>query len=64
MIICNKCSKHFEDENQLSKILITETGNKEVGELYHGQNFKEGENQEVINGCPNCLTDGYLMDVL
>lgn len=63
MIRCNNCMKTFKNEEDLSKILITEADDKEEGVLYHGQQFREGEDQEVINGCPNCLTDAYLMDL-
>jgi len=56
--------KVFEEEEDLAKILITEVDGKEIGEIYNGQSFREGEDQEVINGCHNCLTDDYLQDIV
>jgi hypothetical protein len=55
--------KLFAEDESLSKILITENNGKETGELYNGQNFREGVDQEVIDGCPDCLTDSYLQDI-
>ena len=62
MITCGKCGMEFEEEDDLAKILITDVNGVETGELYKNQSFREGEDQEVINGCPHCLTDYYLMD--
>ena len=44
---CNMC-EWIGDEEDL--VLICET-------------HKETEYLEYYNGCPNCLTDGYLMDL-
>lgn len=64
MIICNKCGKYFNDDSELTKILITvDAKGKETGELYKGGRFDEGNTQEVIDGCPNCLTDEDLGDI-
>ena len=62
MITCGKCGMEFEEESNLSKILITDFNGVETGELYNNQDFREGKDQEVINGCPHCLTDYYLSD--
>jgi hypothetical protein len=56
--------KVFEEEEDLAKTLITEVNGQELDEIYKGQSLREGEGQEVINGCPDCLTDAYLVDLV
>jgi len=58
---CNNCGKAFENESSFDKILITDNHGVEEGEPYNNQNFDETY-QEVINGCLNCLTDGYITE--
>ncbi|HZK27059.1 MAG TPA: hypothetical protein VFD00_05945 [Thermoclostridium sp.] len=62
MIRCNNCYKIFENESDLVKILISIENGNESGELYEGVPG-EAFTQEIINGCPDCLTDAYLTDV-
>lgn len=65
MIVCNNCGRRFEDDSNLSKILITsydwENGPEE-GCVYHGEPIDDSC-QVVVDGCPECLTDSYLMDI-
>ena len=62
MIRCNNCYKIFENESDLAKILISTENGNESGELYEGIP-EEAFTQEIINGCPDCLTDAYLTDI-
>lgn len=62
MIACNNCGMIFESEKALVNTLITENElGEEQGELFTGQDYNSNESQ-LINGCPKCLTDSYLMD--
>ncbi len=47
MIRCNNCMRLYDDESELLKHQITE----------NGVSF------EVIDACPNCLTDAYLTEL-
>jgi len=66
MIRCNNCMRTFKEEEDLAKVLLTMVDFKyEIREPYNPckhLNIDE-KFQEVINGCPDCLTDGYLMDI-
>ncbi|MFW5890756.1 MAG: hypothetical protein ACOCUI_00900 [bacterium] len=62
MIRCNNCMRTFNSDSDLSKVLITDNHGVEEGEPYKGQEFDERK-QEVIDGCPDCLTDSYLTDI-
>jgi hypothetical protein len=60
MILCNNCGMIFENEEALTRILIIENElGEEQGELFTGQDYNS---KQLINGCPKCLTDGYLMN--
>jgi len=65
MIVCSNCGRMFKDDCDLSKILITsydwENGPEE-GCLYYGESIDDSC-QLVTDGCPECLTDAYLMEV-
>lgn len=62
MIRCNNCMKLFKDDDELVKISETQFENDVVTTLYKGEDFDESISS-VIDGCPDCLTDEYLMDL-
>ena len=59
IIRCNNCYSIYCSESDLEKVLISDTQR----EVYNGQQIDE-KNQEIINGCKECLTDEYLTDIL
>lgn len=64
---CNQCGKLFKDDNGLIKVVetILLSGEKQY-KKYDGYVLPEyGEWDEmcVINACPHCMTDEYLMDL-
>ena len=62
MIVCNKCGRSFASDDDLAKILnVQVAADDEVFVLYDGQDFDEAHGI-VFDGCPDCLTDAYLMD--
>ena len=62
MIVCNCCGKKFRDESCLTLCVLTDNGDgTSSAKLYAGEDYDE-EHSELIKGCPNCLTDEYLMD--
>jgi len=54
--------KTFKDNKDLIKVLMTEKNGIEFSETYKGQQFDDRK-QCVVDGCPDCLTDVYLMDI-
>lgn len=65
---CNKCGWiGFEDELEL--IGIAEVDGEEIPIVHESRSsrhvtvLKLIEAKEFIDGCPNCLTDDYLMDI-
>jgi hypothetical protein len=62
MVRCNNCYRQFEDDSALTKLLHTVLPNgMSDRELYDGRAISE--HQEVFDGCPDCLTDEFLMDI-
>ena len=47
MIRCNNCYKIFNNDEDLEMLC----------------DFKDTERPEFYKGCPDCKTDGYLMDI-
>ena len=65
---CNKCGwTGFEEELEL--IGIAEINGEEIPVAHESRNsrhvtvLKLIEAEEFIDGCPNCLTDDYLMNI-
>ena len=61
-VCCNNCG-FVGDESELKKVIATDTLD---GEYYREYDPTEQINEsfeEVINGCPHCLTDEFLMDM-
>jgi len=64
MIRCNNCMKLFKDENELIDILETNINGVMTHTIYDGDYKKlDDKIHTVFDGCPNCLTDEYLMDL-
>lgn len=72
MIRCNNCMATFESEEDLTKTVVVEERDDSGGwstthsyPLRCGNLLDETENlrAQVINGCPYCLDDAYLMDI-
>ncbi len=71
MIRCNNCMRMFKDESELTKILdILEqntdgTWNTIGRTIYEGTplNITDTHQEEVFEGCGECMTDEYLMDI-
>ena len=62
-IMCCNCGSRFSGEGGLAKVLVTaQAGGVETYEPYNPV-VPLKESQEVIDGCPVCLTDAYLMDL-
>lgn len=62
MIVCNNCGRKFRDEYGLALCVITENGDDTVtAKLYDGDEIDESQS-EIVRGCPDCLTDAFLMD--
>lgn len=63
---CNGCGELFYDEEGLNKVVETSylTGRQDY-EKYENRELIETDEcwEEVINACPNCLTDDFLMDL-
>lgn len=72
MIRCNNCMETFENEEELS--LIVEQKERIDGEWHTTDRFiyeanmelpdTENVQYEIFKGCPFCLGDDYLMDVM
>ena len=63
MTRCNKCYRLFNHDDDLVKVLIFEEDGKEFGKTYKDCLLTDVQTQEVVYGCPDCLTDAYLTDV-
>lgn len=64
MIRCNNCMKLFEDDEYLTDILETNVNGKITNEIYDGNwEVLDDDMHTVYAGCPECLTDAYLMDL-
>lgn len=62
MIVCNNCGRKFRDEHCLALCVVTDNGDDTVtAKLYDGEEIDE-KNSEIVRGCPDCLTDAFLMD--
>ena len=66
---CNDCD-FIGIENDLEKVVEFKPGKdseleyltlRDFNSKYNS--FKDVFEYEIINGCPNCITDGYLMDI-
>ena len=55
-LVCTNCEFKGTDDN-LILCIEDKDGNLKK---YHGEKFDDTE-EEVFKGCPNCLTDNYLM---
>lgn len=72
MIRCNQCMETFETEEDLS--LIVEQSEFYKGDWHTIDRFRydpemelrdtETERYEIFKGCPFCLADEYLMDLI
>lgn len=58
---CLNCNSYYT-ETELVKIVERVADGHKDYTLYTGQVTKE-DTDEIINGCPCCLTDSYLMDL-
>ena len=62
MIICNNCMKKFKDDSELVKLKEIQISSDDIIVIEY--DFEELEDNEIVfDGCPNCLTDSYLMDI-
>lgn len=72
MIRCNNCMAVFESDEDLTKVVIVkerdddgEWSETHRYQLHCGNLLDETESLriEIINGCPHCMDDAYLMDL-
>lgn len=62
MIVCNNCGRKFRDAYRLALCVVTDIGDDTAtAKLYDGEEIDESRS-EIIRGCPDCLTDAFLMD--
>ncbi|MBQ4121637.1 MAG: hypothetical protein IJD35_06450 [Clostridia bacterium] len=62
MIVCKNCGRKFRDKFGLVLCVITDNGDDTVtAERYDGGDVDETKSK-VVSGCPNCLTDAFLID--
>ena len=63
---CNECGKLFQNDVGLIKVVETSyTSGKTEYEKYENQTLIETEDRwdQVIDACPHCMTDDFLMDL-
>lgn len=62
-IICNRCEKKFSDSGELKKFVEYHREADDVFVIDYRPGIELDDNCQVFNGCPNCRTDAYLMDL-
>lgn len=62
LIRCNKCGKTFESTEDFAALVEYDLNGKTICEMYDPSK-SYSEPYEVFEGCPNCVTDKYLMDI-
>ena len=55
--------KLFENDESLTKILETLINGQVKKEIYDGSQLVDEDIHTIYAGCPDCLTDEYLMDL-
>jgi predicted nucleic acid-binding Zn-ribbon protein len=60
---CNQCGKLFKDDNGLIKVVEVFDSAGLSYYLYNPTEPIDDYFEQVIDACPNCMTDEYLMDL-
>ena len=60
---CNQCGKLFKDDNGLVKVVEIFDPSGLSYRLYNSAEPIDESFEEIIDACPNCMTDEYLMDL-
>lgn len=58
-IRCNKCGRIFNSEDDLELICEWPDGTR----AFYNPLYDLGLGETVFRGCPECVSDGYLMDL-
>lgn len=64
-IRCNNCEKEFEGEQDLIKVVATSYNDGIVEYRKYDNRLlinTDKRYEEIIDACPNCMTDSFLMD--
>lgn len=62
MIVCNNCGNKFRDDSFLALCVLTDNGDGTSSTKLYAIGDYDETKDEIFRGCPNCLTDEYLMD--